>query len=101
LTTEDIFRVLQRQFHPPDRLLDGIDIPPDWKLDRDALLTIVRISSFLFPLGVFDRFFSCQSVHEIVPFLAFEYFGQYPERQRQFIVDAETVANVGIGNGLA
>jgi hypothetical protein len=57
---------LQRRFTAPDhRLLTAIDIHPNWKLDREALIQIVEASSFLFSMALFDEFLSICTVREV------------------------------------
>jgi chromosome segregation ATPase len=54
---------LQRRFTAPDhRLLTGINIPPNWKLDCHAFIRIAEGSSFLFSMALFDGFLSICTV---------------------------------------
>ena len=88
LAPEEVFGVLQRTFRrPASGLLDRLGIPPDWKLDRDALIPLIRCNSFLFSLGVFDALFSCKSVTDLVCVLglAFQDFSLSANDQWQFM----------------
>jgi hypothetical protein len=58
---------LQRRFTAPDdRPLTAIDIPPNWKLDRETLIRIVEASSFFFSMALFDGFLSICTVLEVL-----------------------------------
>jgi hypothetical protein len=79
---------LQRPFTPPNgRLLKEISIPPNWTVDREALIRIVEGSSFLFSMTIIDRFLSISSVQDIVWALtiAFENFSQFPGKDWQLM----------------
>jgi hypothetical protein len=68
-------------------LLDCIQIRTDWKVDQELLVVVVQSSSFLFSLGVFDRFHGCISGSELVgiPTVAFEDYSNYSHRQWEFM----------------
>jgi hypothetical protein len=51
-----------KKFAPDYRLLKEINIPPNWTMDREALIRIVEGSPFLFSIAIFDRFLSISSV---------------------------------------
>jgi hypothetical protein len=88
LTADAIFRLFQRRVRRPDSLLlDGAQIPTDWKVDQEPLVVAVQSSSFLFPLGVFNRFHCRTSGWELVHILtvAFEDHSNYSDRQWEFM----------------
>jgi hypothetical protein len=79
---------LSRLFTAPDRrFLKEISIPPNWTVDREALIRIVENSPFLFSMAIFDRFLSIASVQDIVWALtiAFKDFSQFPWKEWQLI----------------
>jgi hypothetical protein len=79
---------LQRPFTAPDhRLLKEINIPPNWTVDREALIQIVEGSSILFSMAFVNRFLPISSVQDIVWALtiAFEDFSQFPEKEWQLM----------------
>jgi hypothetical protein len=88
LAAVDIFGLLPRVFRSPNcQLVDGIDVPPDWKLDRRVLIAITRSNSFLFSVRLFDCVFSCKFVPGFVCVFAaaIEHFSHSPGRQWQLM----------------
>jgi hypothetical protein len=75
---------LQRPFTAANHsFLKEINIPPNWTVDREALIRIVEGSSFLFSMAIFDRFLSISSVQDIVwaLMIAFEDFSQFTRKE--------------------
>jgi hypothetical protein len=85
----EIFRCLQRPFVVIDHsLLKVIDLPPDWRVDRDRVIHIIESWSFLFSLTVFDNVFSIHTIQDLARVLtiAFEDYRQFPDGQWQLMV---------------
>jgi hypothetical protein len=84
LTPDDVFCILRSRFRPlHHRVLHGIDLPEEWQVDREALTTTIRESSFLFSFAVIDSVFQCRTTRDLVTLLtvAFENFSEFPGRQ--------------------
>jgi hypothetical protein len=79
----DVFRIVQIKF---TTFLKGYKIgivfPSTSRVDREKLLDLVRRSSFLFSLAIFDHFHHCTTPNELTMLLtaAFDDFSQFEGR---------------------
>jgi hypothetical protein len=86
LCREDVFQIAQKRFCPPQHARPPANeniLPLNGAIDREALISAVRGSSFLFWTAVFDACFACAKPHDLAVLFAFEFedFGQFQARE--------------------
>jgi hypothetical protein len=87
LTPNAIFKVLQSRFHPAvSEFLPQVAWPQNYHVDQTALVKMVHCFSFLFSLGIFDRFHQCHNLLDLEMLVASAAsdFAEFPGRNWQF-----------------